>query len=40
MTEPSQRPLIALFLIGAFALFSLGVALNLYPALDELNTYS
>ena len=44
MLEPSQRPLIALFLIGAFALFSLGMALYLYPTLyvpglDELNTY-
>ena len=44
MTDPSHRPFIALFLIGAFALFSLGMALYLYPALyvpglDELNTY-
>ena len=44
MPDPSHRPFVALFLIGAFALFSLGMALYLYPALyvpglDELNTY-
>jgi hypothetical protein len=44
MTDPSHRPFVALFLIGAFALFSLGMALYHYPGFyvpghDELNTY-
>ena len=38
MTDPSHRPFVALLLIGAFALFSLGMALYV-PGLDELNTY-